>query len=82
MPYCPSCGAKLNKGDRFCHECGKPINDVQSHDSIRKEEYVGKFLSVQIVEVLLLNLQLYVRNADLKLLEEAPFLQSRNLKKS
>lgn len=43
MPYCSSCGAKLNREDRFCHECGKPVNNVvQNQNSGRNEEYVGK----------------------------------------
>lgn len=45
MPYCSNCGAKLNDGDKFCHDCGKQVNgEVTNSNSNRKEEYIGKVL--------------------------------------
>ena len=36
--YCPSCGTELEAGSRFCHVCGKQIDDVSAEDAEVSEE--------------------------------------------
>lgn len=31
MQFCPYCGTKLDKGARFCKNCGEPVIQVQEH---------------------------------------------------
>ena len=33
MSYCPNCGHRLNNGDLFCPQCGKPICGNNSQDN-------------------------------------------------
>ena len=50
MSYCPNCGHRLNNGDLFCPQCGKPMADqyarvvgfytpVSGYQKIRKREF-------------------------------------------
>lgn len=37
--HCSKCGHVLNKGDRFCKECGKEISPVVSDDNIKTRNF-------------------------------------------
>ncbi len=30
MAFCPKCGSEINENDRYCYNCGNPINNHQS----------------------------------------------------
>lgn len=40
--FCSSCGASLNIGAKFCHECGVRVGHTEQHQNQRQQEYVGK----------------------------------------
>lgn len=45
MAFCRNCGEQLNAGVRFCHVCGKPVEDATASGYTKREqEYAGKII--------------------------------------
>ncbi len=63
MMFCIVCGAKLNEGARFCHQCGSPVRnitnpykreEIEKSDSAKKVKKKNKIKRIIIILVLLL----------------------------
>ena len=53
MNYCSNCGVKLNADERFCHNCGKPVqqqytqqNSYNTTASAQKSKFVAGLLAI------------------------------------